>query len=1048
GIEEVTKYYDESIIYVEELIILCAKELEIGPIARHLFAIYSKNEDLWLASNQKLSELNSSEKVYELRVRFKPYSISAIRDIDENAFDYYFSQIRYDFLNAKFESKHKNRILGLVIADVVRYIIEKSIPIDSAMDRVNFTDFLPQKYVPKKNHLVMFKSKEIRESLLTAYHYAQGDAYFVKQEFMKSIALQSNPLLYDYGVEKYKAVFDKKPSSIEVEVHFRPYDDNGITISPLNESKTRTTICSISDLCFVSVQSATNTVEISRRNGIPQYLWFPGLMHLKSFVSCLDGFYRLTEKWTYNICREISSPHLAKLKSMKCHGPIDCDFAHKKLKEKGANNCGTYLLRETCTNFNEYRLDVLVDEEKIKTLKIEERPENTFHVEGASNEFLSLCDLVRTIKVEVDNRSVKLTHCLPPSEFDKPSFLLLCRNIQDYFDAEPSGNEQDSRWPCIIPKNYLNFNCLSTWKNNALIEVSLTEYQNKKVVFKAIKSESFNREFLKTLSEWVQVKCDSIINLIGVSLYSPLALVIEYLPHGPFDAFLLTHQSLLKVVDLIESVTYAARALWYLQENNLVHGRIRCHNLLVATYNTNTLRVKLSDPISDNIHNSINENVWIAPEIRNTGKTSATDVWAFGTTVWEIFSYGSKPDCDDVYDLFQPLACPSEVWNLIKECWIADYDQRKQPQSIVRDISQILYEVYNSRRAPSYYYEKCPTYEKSKYISKNDKSNLFRSLWTSQYSFAKNSLNSTATLPLDNPSPDLIPYPFNNTEDVITTPDAPEPWIIEINQLTMGKVLGQGFYGEVVKAIFSQWSDLRKEIVAVKRIKQIDSSKEGLQDMKREIEIMKKLNHKNIVEIKGFVEEPQIMLVMEYLELGSLVAYLKVKRDSKETVPFIKFACDIAEGMEYLESKSIVHRDLAARNILVATHNDVKISDFGLAQCIDPKKPYYKMQTERGLPLKWYAPESIKYLVFSHKSDVWSYGVTLWQMYSYGEDPCYSEESPDSLLLYLLESGKRLACPKECPLEVYQIMLNCWKDDPKERPDFSALKHAIIELIV
>ncbi|CAG2182883.1 unnamed protein product, partial [Oppiella nova] len=159
---------------------------------------------------------------------------------------------------------------------------------------------------------------------------------------------------------------------------------------------------------------------------------------------------------------------------------------------------------------------------------------------------------------------------------------------------------------------------------------------------------------------------------------------------------------------------------------------------------------------------------------------------------------------------------------------------------------------------------------------------------------------------------------------------ANEPWLIDLQQLKLGKVIGMGCYGEVLKATLTHCAGLKEEVVAVKRIKTVPSDSQ-LRDMKREIEIMKKLSHKNIVEIKGFVEDltdAQTMLVMEYVELGSLVAYLRGNRSNKTVIPLAKFAIDINLGMEYLESKSIVHRDLAARNILVGSETQVKISDF------------------------------------------------------------------------------------------------------------------------
>jgi serine/threonine protein kinase len=277
-----------------------------------------------------------------------------------------------------------------------------------------------------------------------------------------------------------------------------------------------------------------------------------------------------------------------------------------------------------------------------------------------------------------------------------------------------------------------------------------------------------------------------------------------------------------------------------------------------------------------------------------------------------------------------------------------------------------------------------------------------------------------------------------------------ESWLIEANQLSLeqAKILGQGCYGEVVKAVLTKWWGSETEVVAVKRINPNVPIDSGLRDMRHEIEIMKKLSHRHIVEIKGFVEDPQLMLVMEYMELGSLLSYLRVHKHrmmQDVIIPLKKFALDVMDGMEYLESKKIVHRDLAARNILVANENEVKISDFGLAHVIK-EGDYYRMRTQQCLPLRWYAPESIMRCTFTHKSDVWSAGVVLWEMYSYGKDVVYPEVEHDYDLLQRLEDGIRLECPENCPLEVYKIMLSCWKKSPDQRPSFQDLQTQIIAL--
>lgn len=153
--------------------------------------------------------------------------------------------------------------------------------------------------------------------------------------------------------------------------------------------------------------------------------------------------------------------------------------------------------------------------------------------------------------------------------------------------------------------------------------------------------------------------------------------------------------------------------------------------------------------------------------------------------------------------------------------------------------------------------------------------------------------------------------------------------------------------------------------------------------------------------------------------------------------------------MHYLERQRIVHRDLAARNVLVADENCAKIADFGLAQfTVDGY--YYHSTNCRALPIKWYAPETIGAQKFSHKSDVWSFGVTLYEMFTFGDSPNL-RRNPDldqNEILRLLDSGERLECPKFCPPVVYdELMFICWNHNPKQRPTFAELLRRTNELI-
>ena len=155
--------------------------------------------------------------------------------------------------------------------------------------------------------------------------------------------------------------------------------------------------------------------------------------------------------------------------------------------------------------------------------------------------------------------------------------------------------------------------------------------------------------------------------------------------------------------------------------------------------------------------------------------------------------------------------------------------------------------------------------------------------------------------------------------------------------------------------------------------------------------------------------------------------------------------------MHYLESQKIVHRDLATRNVLVASNNCVKIADFGLAQYTDNTGYYHVYTRSRALPLKWYAPETLEYLKFNHKSDVWSYGVTLFEIFSFGDSPNLEGivDLTADIILPLLKAGKRLERPDFCNQKIYDsLMYVCWHFEPKIRPSFLQLLSIVEELLI
>ncbi|CAF4891006.1 unnamed protein product [Rotaria sp. Silwood1] len=257
--------------------------------------------------------------------------------------------------------------------------------------------------------------------------------------------------------------------------------------------------------------------------------------------------------------------------------------------------------------------------------------------------------------------------------------------------------------------------------------------------------------------------------------------------------------------------------------------------------------------------------------------------------------------------------------------------------------------------------------------------------------------------------------------------------LISPDQIHQTAKLGEGEFGEVYEGFYRANSTTIP--VAIKVLK--DYSYAAKQDFLREAEHMSKLNHHCICKLYGIVDSNnnEMMMIIELLLFGSMLDYLWKHKSSISENRLKLWASQIADGMEYMECKGIVHRDLAARNILLQSTDQVKISDFGLSRCIDTD--IYVQKSDSKIPVKWYAPEAINFGKFTSKSDVWSFGVTLWEMFSYGETP-YGDMSGGDVY-YFLKQGKRLEKPSSCSSYIYEMILKCWEWDEKQRPTFYQL---------
>lgn len=335
---------------------------------------------------------------------------------------------------------------------------------------------------------------------------------------------------------------------------------------------------------------------------------------------------------------------------------------------------------------------------------------------------------------------------------------------------------------------------------------------------------------------------------------------------------------------------------------------------------------------------------------------------------------------------------------------------------------------------------------------------------------------------------ELVHGSIHDHETDFIFPTSDPYWELDRDHLQWARVLGEGEFGQVKLAFMKQKLNPSKTRrlpcrVAVKMLREHHTDDE-IVELVKEMEIMKHAgNHPNIINLLGVCTQPHgkpFYLVIEYAEYGSLKEFLQAHRPSPlspsspllETsasptlstsqfegyeIPismrngdFISWGIDlnlmlemgreIASGMAFLTSKNIVHRDLAARNILVAKSEEqkliMKIADFGLARDVTTKL-YYRKVTSGKLPIKWMAPEAIFERIFSPASDVWSFGVVLWEILTLAKSP-YGKLDLDSFIEFI-SSGNRLHQPFNCPDSMYKIMLQCWEYDPRLRPSFNEL---------
>ncbi|XP_032427600.1 tyrosine-protein kinase JAK1 [Xiphophorus hellerii] len=765
------------------------------------------------------------------------------------------------------------------------------------------------------------------------------------------------------------------------------------------------------------------TVTIMRQDNKKMELQLLSRAEALSFVALVDGYFRLIVDAHHYLCKEVAPALVVQNTETGCHGPICTEYAVQKLRQEG-NEEGTYILRWSCTEYNFIIITVVCHESdhfniQYKNFQIEVDSDG-YRLYGTDTSRPSLKELLDHLErqcLHTDNLQFQLRRCCPPQPREISNLLVVTKERASI--CQPTKHEREL---CIfhrIPKEDIEQEehlgvgtktniYLGTLrvKNEEDEDAGYTSFQEVKVVLKVLGSghRDISLAFFETANMMRQVSHKHIVLLYGVCVrHQENIMVEEYAQLGPLDVFIRRQQSPLSTRWKFQVAKQLASALSYLEDKKLVHGFVCAKNILLARDGLDEEEgepfIKLSDPGIPITVLSREECVhripWIAPEcVKNPSELNvAADKWGFGTTLWEICYDGEVPLKE------KKLTEKERFYEAEFQLAIPDY----------KELAELM--------------TRCMNYDPKKRP-------FFRAI--------VRDLDV-----LEEKSPFIKPCPIQPVD----------PTVFETRFLRKIRELGEGHFGKVELCRYDPRGDRTGEMVAVKSLKP-ENGEEQSNNLLKEIEILKALYHENIVKYKGISQEEggkTIKLIMEYLPLGSLKEYLPRYKSQTSLGTLLSYCIQICRGMDYLGSRNYIHRDLAARNVLVEKEGMVKIGDFGLTKSLKENNGYYTVKDENDSPVFWYAPECLTQCKFYLASDVWSFGVTMYEIITY----CDSSKSPMTCfldmigrahgqmtivrLVNVLQDGGRLACPESCPVRVYELMRKCWEHTPERRITFKRL---------
>ncbi|KAM9386359.1 tyrosine-protein kinase JAK1 [Pholidichthys leucotaenia] len=1009
--------------------------------------------------------------------------------LDADSLNYLFAQSQHDFhagmvplRMAQTEAEQheiENECLGMAVLAITHYSMIMEIPLMTASNEISYKRFIPESLnhnIKQRNILTRmrinnvfkkflseFNSRTVKDSNITAYDLKikylatmEGLAISMGSELFEPTSLSVtqegdlhnggyyNQSLASTQSQNMEASHDmqvlvtgtsgiswrKKPSSTPVISKEKGKSKKSKLDGKQKNAKNKgasndwTVFCDFHEITHTVIKEAA--VTIYRQDNKKMEMHMGSRSEALSFTALVDGYFRLTVDAHHYLCKEVAPASVVHNIDNGCHGPICTEYAIQKLRQDG-NEDGTYILRWSCTDYEYIVITVVFSEidlrdsrpvREYKNFQIGVTPEG-FCLDGTDISHPTLKELLEHLKgqnLRSDNFQFKLVRCCPPQPREISNLLVVSKDRA----PAPQSPMQESQLSFhrilkeeIEQEEHLGVGTktniyLGTLKVKGEEEedVGYISFQEVKVVLKVLGSghRDISLAFFETASMMRQVSHKHIVLLYGVCVrHQENIMVEEFVQHGPLDVFMKKQQTPLGTPWKFQVAKQLASALSYLEDKKLVHGFVCAKNILLARDGLGADEggpfIKLSDPgipITVLTREECMDRIpWLAPEcVKSVSFLSiAADKWGFGTTLWEICYDGEVP-------LKEKKLTEKERF-YEAACQLATPDCRELAELMTHCMN------YDPKRRP-----------------------FFRAI-----------VRDIDKLEEQNPAIKPKKTPVM------------DPTVFEKRFLRKIRDLGEGHFGKVELCRYDPRGDRTGELVAVKSLKP-ENREEQSNNLSREIDILKAVYHENIVKYKGICQEEggqAIKLIMEYVPLGSLKEYLPRNKNKTDLCTLLSYAIQICKGMDYLGSRNYIHRDLAARNVLLENERTVKIGDFGLTKSIKDNEGYYTVKDENDSPVFWYAPECLTLCKFYLASDVWSFGVTMYEILTY----CDSSKSPmnqffDMIgrtqgqmtvirLVNVLKEGKRLPCPDKCPEPVYDLMRRCWEHAPDRRITFENL---------